>query len=212
MGRAVSGFPCGTRPLKGASPSRGFCVANSLDLSRPDMPGEKLGLFEISLRPLCVSSSCRRSLLQHHSVQQQGLQGKPPRPVGRAECCRTPTSTSTCASPRSSARRNDPAALLGVTPPNPAPAAGVSGQPGDVVQVLGNGDAGENFLLLGDHQNSTSEPPQGAFLEVCAALLISESHTPRPVKAGTAWKTQGDYSNVNAAKSAVDGFNKTHPD
>lgn len=183
LGRAVSGFPSGTRLVKGAPPSQGFCVASSLDLSRPDMPGEKLALFEISLRPLCVSSSCRRSLLQHHSVQQQELQGKPPRLVGREKCCRTPTNTSTSASPRSSARRNDPAALLEVKSPNPAPAAGVSGQLEDAVQVLGNGDAGENFLLLGDHQNSTSEPPHGAYPEVCAALLISESHRPRPVKA-----------------------------
>lgn len=51
-------------------------------------------------------------------------------------------------------------------------------------------------------------PPQ----EVCAVLLISESHRSRPLKGERASKTQDDYLNVNTAKPSVDGFNKTHPD
>lgn len=120
------------RQVKGASPSRRFCLANSLDLSRPDMPGEKLALFEISLRPLCISSSCRRSLLQRHS--SRNCRGSLHAWWEGKSAAGLPTSPP---SPRSSACRNDPAALPGVKPPHLTPAVGVSGQLGDVVQVLG---------------------------------------------------------------------------
>lgn len=157
--------------VKGASPSRRFCLANSLDLSRPDMPGEKLALFEISLRPLCISSSCRRSLLQRHSSRNcrgslhawwegKSAVGLPTSPLLH------PCWSSAC--------RNDPAALPGVKPPNLAQQWGFLASWGMLCRCWEDGGAGEHLLQLRDHQSSTSESPQGEYPEVCEALLIRE--------------------------------------
>lgn len=113
------------------------------------MPGEKLALFEISLGPLCVSSSCRRSLLQHHSLQQQQqeLQGKP---GGKGTVLQD-------------SHQHLPCSIPGVKPPDLAPAVPAGG-------------CWAGFGKMGV-QGSTSEPPQGEFPEVCEALLIWEPQT-----------------------------------
>lgn len=142
------------------------CLANSLDLSRPDMPGEKLALFEISLRPLCVSSSCRRSVLQHPSLQQQELQGEASTPGGKGKVTAGLPPTSPLLHPRGAQP------FSGLNHQSWHQHWGFLANWGMVVQVLGKWGCRGAFPPAWGPPEQHIEPPRGECPEECEALHI----------------------------------------